>query len=845
MVEIGALKIRRSIYKFEAHKRYQFVLRYKIIQRSGLDKLRDSLKAFLAPKKTAAAPAAVMAAKEAPAPGGFNLLPIAAAFVIAIILVVAGLMLLMPSMSPGFVPVQPVEKASLSNKIMYSDVLTSASRGSNDHVAMLFIDYNASGIQNYSVSLQTYAERLPTEVFVLNSERIEASRYSDFLTALRRNLGRMGVVVNEISFGQLGTVPRGAEVIVPSGVVPVELLSGRGNITHLMESGVVVIYIGQSFKSLLNGTLVKTTPQGMFDSVGISFDESSSPACTDNFTLFQPLYQVTAASTAYGCISVVKKGNGTILFVPQTIDGGWRSDPVAAATDIARIVVETPWALPDNPGSSYALTADNTSGALSGSQQFFTLSYTGSERSVKVFFYGLTPMGSSFQDMKTLRVSQAPRGELYMSQLSVTSTKVTGEKIRMNANLAEPTPASPSMSLLFTASNGTEVLRIPEGNINTQAQDVNLDVDISVDQGEYMVSLEDDTGKTYASTYLNVQSVAINGPYPGAKPSLYTFQVDTPVTLNTLTLDVDGGKFKKDFSDVSAGQLSVDVSDYSGGDALSYGNHTFRFTAGNFETLLTYSRAMPPPPFPPGLLLIVLLAGGIMGVGIYFARQERVFFSIDVPDFPPVSRTKIPLNTETVLSVFDRVNTTYRWEYTPLVASEVKNGFKNMYYRGNPIFITDYNTEFLLNQLVRTRKVKEFLDYYGLEEWEKKSGHSVRYLAMLRKLRDLCVNNAIPFTQLGESEVCDSEITVVGQQMFLHFYDKTNAADVLGRALVSLGKGITIVLFRDDAEKGEFSGQLNSITKAPLVMKLEVEANSVMLLTYPELEKMVQEFKGV
>jgi hypothetical protein len=842
MVEIGALKIRRGIYKFEAHKRYQYVLRYKVIQRSGLDKLRESLKAFLAPKK-AAAPAA--AAKETPAPGGFNILPIAAAFVIALILVVAGLMLLMPSMYAGYTQVQPVEKASLSNKIISSDVITAASRGSNDHVAMLFINYNTSGILNYTISLQTYPEQLPTQVFILNSNRIEATRYSDFLTALRGDLGSAGVVLNEISFQQLETVPRGAEVIVPSGVVPEQLLIGNGSIMRLMNEGVVVVYIGQSFKSMLNGTLVQTTPQDVYESTGISFDETASPTCTDNFTLFQPLYQVDGAAMVYGCVSVLPIGNGTLLLVPQTIDGGWRSDPVASAHDIARIVVETPWAVPDNPGSSYTLTSDNLSAGLSGTEQFFTLPYDGVERSVKVSFSGLTPRGSSFKDMKVLNVGKSSLGELYTPQLIITNTNITGGTIRLNANLAEPTPASPSMSLVFMNYNGTEVLRTPVGTVNTQTQNANLDIQVPLDEGEYLVSLEDDTGKVYASSYLDVQSISITGPTQGAKPSIYIFQVDTPITLDTLSVDVDDGKYKTDFSGVSAGPLSVDLTEYTGGDALSYGNHTFAFTAGNFEKTASYYRPIPPPPFPPGLILVVLLAGAIMAVGLYFARQEQVFFSIDVPDFPPVSRTKIPLTTDTVLSVFDRVNTTYRWEYTPLVPSEVKNGFKNMYYRGNPIFITDYNTEFLLNQLVRMRKVKEFLDYYGLEEWEAKSGHSVRYLAMLRKLRDICVNNAIPFTQLDESEVCDSEMTVVGQQMFLHFYDKTNASDVLSRALSTLSKGITIVLFKDEAEKGEFAGQLNSITKAPLVMKLEVEANSVMLLTYPELEKMVQEFKGV
>ena len=48
-----------------------------------------------------------------------------------------------------------------------------------------------------------------------------------------------------------------------------------------------------------------------------------------------------------------------------------------------------------------------------------------------------------------------------------------------------------------------------------------------------------------------------------------------------------------------------------------------------------------------------------------------------------------------------------------------------------------------------------------------------------------------------------------------------------------------------EAEKSEFASLLNSPTEASLVLNVEVENSSVLLLTYPELEKMVQEFKGV
>jgi hypothetical protein len=411
------------------------------------------------------------------------------------------------------------------------------------------------------------------------------------------------------------------------------------------------------------------------------------------------------------------------------------------------------------------------------------------------------------------------------------------------------------MFIVFTDDAGNEVGRELKENINTQIPNRNLDVSINLDQGEYMVALEDDESKVYAASYLEVASVSIKGPRFSAKPSVYVFDISTPITLRSLDVNLDKGAFTKKFSDVSSGPLSIDIASYTGGDALSYGDHTFEFTAGSLTKSVKYTRPLPPPPFPPELLLVTLLAGGIVAVGVFYARQEKVMYSLDVPDFPPVSRTKIPLSVDAVLSLFDKVNENYRWEYTPLTVTELKNGFKDLFHKGKSIYISDYNTEFVLNDLIRRKKVTDFIEYYGLNSWAKKSGHSIRYLAMLRRLRDICVNNAVPFTSLGESKASDSEITVVGQQMFLHFYDKETVNDLVKRSLntlgkgitivLFLGKGITIVLFKDNPEKSEFGSLLNSPTEASLVLKVEVENSSVLLLTYPELEKMVQEFKGV
>ena len=214
---------------------------------------------------------------------------------------------------------------------------------------------------------------------------------------------------------------------------------------------------------------------------------------------------------------------------------------------------------------------------------------------------------------------------------------------------------------------------------------------------------------------------------------------------------------------------------------------------------------------------------------------------------PPVSRTRIPLPADTVLSVFEKVNENYRWQNTPLTASEVKNGFKDIFYKGKPIYITDYNVEYLLDELEKKGVVGSSLGYYGLVSWEGRSGHSIEYLSLMRRLRDICVNNAIPFTGIGESEEADSEITVVGQQMSLHFYERgIDPKALLSRVIPTIGTGIAIVLFRNEAEKEQFLRVMNSSpTVGPVIVKMETDSSSLLLHTMDELEKMLIEFKSM
>ncbi len=852
MPDLASTKIKRKIYRFEIKRRYTYEGHYRIKERPPIERIKDALRSFTAPKKEEKR--AVVA--SAPPPGGFNFLVMGAAIAVAlIILLLAGLYLAVQAV-PSAGAFQPeIDRGVINATVDHGEILTLGDRITPSHVASVFVNYDTANLQNLTVQLTAYDQRIPSEVFVLVSDRSEETKsYPDFVRILRSDLATRQILLNEITIQQLATLPEGAMVIVPSGVVPEGLLGVDSPVTmdSLASKGVIVIYIGQPFTYMLNGSLSVLTPQDTLNSLPVSFDESADISSTPDFHLKQPLYRVSAlggwtANMIYGSVSVLEKGDGAFIFVPQTLDSGWDNATVAA-DDIATMVFDTPWITPDGDPSSYVFTNQTQ---YSGSRYFFTNTFTPANATIKVEFIGYPLVSSNpVRETVLLRAESMTSNALVVEQSGqVIPYNVTGQPTRMNARLREPIAAQPDMFLNIFDVNGTEAESVPEGNINVQS-DESFDPHIDVDRGEYIVRLMDDSGKVYAQTYMDVVSPDIQ--YAGEdqqKQSLYNFNIELagqPYTLSDLSVSVDEGQYGT-FKFNNVNSIQVDVTN-TGGQSLPYGNHSFSFTAGDYKTVIYVPHTRAQTLFDnPLFWLVGIFTVGIVGIGVFFARQEDVFFSIDIPDFPPVARTRIPLSPDVVISIFTKINDTYRWQNTPLTANEVKNGFKDIFFQGKPIIITDYNVEYLLDDLEKKGRVKEALGYYGLSEWADKTKRSMDYMALMRRLRDICVNNAIPFTGLGESEEADSVITVVGQQMFVHFFDKSSdVSQIIGSSLSTISKGITIILFKNNSEKEAFQNMLvSSPSAAPMITKMEAEGGSLQFLTAEEFEKMLMEFKSM
>ncbi len=852
MPDLASTKIKKKIYRFEIKKRYQYEGHYRIKERPPIERIKDAIRSFTKPKKEERKEVAV----SAPSPGGFNFVVIGAAIAVAfILLILAGLYLAVQSV-PNAGAFQPaINRGVINASVDHGEILTLGDRINPTHMSAVLVDYDTENLKNLTVQLTAYDQRIPSEVFVLVSDRSEETKsYPDFVRILRSDLSTRQMLLNEITMQQLVTLPQGAIVIVPSGVVPEEFLGVDSplNMDNLASKGVIVIYIGQPFTYMLNGSLSVLTPQDVINTIPVSFDESADISSTPDFHLKQPLYSASplggfSGSMIYGSVSVLEKGDGAFIFVPQTLDSGWDNATVAA-DDIAMMVFDTPWIKSDGDPNTYVFENQTQ---YSGSRYFFTNTFDPPNATIKVDLIGY-PLVSDNPVRETilLRAESTTKNSLVAEQSGqVIPYNVTGQPTRMNAHLIEPVAAQPDMFLNIYDVNDTEVENIPEGNINVQS-DASFQPQIVVGGGEYVARLMDDSGKVYAQTYMDVVSPDIE--FTGQdqqKQSIYNFNIQMagqPYTLGELAVSVDNGQYGT-FTFTNVNNVQVDVTN-TGGQSLPYGDHNFSFTAGTYNTVIAVNHARAQTLFDQPLFWLVgIFAIGIVGIGVFFARQEDVFFSIDIPDFPPVARTRIPLSPDVVISIFSKINDTYRWQNTPLTANEVKNGFKDIFIQGKPIIITDYNVEFLLDDLEKKGRVKEALGYYGLSEWTDKTKHSMDYMALMRRLRDICVNNAIPFSGLGESEEADSVITVVGQQMFVHFFDKTSdSSQIISHALSTINKGITILLFKNNSDKEAFQGMLvSSPSVAPMITKMEAEGGSLQFLTAEEFEKMLLEFKSM
>lgn len=832
-------------YRFSIRKKYSYEKKYKKVERPVGERIKEGLlsaigrKPLPPPAKRGIAPEEEKEAPPAPQLPPRLVFRIGGLFAVLALLALGAFLMAQTVSIPAQASTSDVAEPALDARLVDSDIFTSSDVENwryPYHTAYSSTQISSSNLPNITMGAELYGSVVPNSVFVLRSPRYQAESYPSFSSELSSRLSAFGLGANEISVSELDKLGAGAFLIVPSGYIPEELITGEKPMLYsLMERGVAVFYIGQDFSRMMSraGSVV-SAPAPSQSKYRINFN-AGSPGAPDNTVLIKnPLYSATGLEGSYsfgGAYSVLSYGGGFLILAPQTLDGGWETAS-DAASDVSAAFLQTRWLTPRaKVYSTPALTGEDE-------VELFTSSFEGNSGYLKV--YGYSADGSAgFYEARYLE--KGTRGEVYSRGHSIMPGSIS--------------PTSLDLIIVLRESGGEKFLFLAVTNLSGEVDRasiagtrVSLNSDSTVPHtfnlptGDYIMNIVDQEGNMYARAYLRVKEVDIEASFMNMRSDIYGFVAQgdgTPLQLPSVTAKIDGGQYGTyAFSGTSA--LDVDVR-ASGYGALPDGMHDITFTSGSYSKTIPIDKRAPTPfymqPFFLAAAGIAILA---FAVAYIFKASEIPVYGLDIPDFPPQLTTKISFKKGMFLDIFEKVNQKYKWKSTPLKLQEIKGAFKGMLHEGKPVFISDYNLEYLLDQLVGLGLLRKEAGYYARASWEEETGTSAKYLAMFRSLRDICINEAVPFTQLGSSDEYDSKITILGQDIFLHFYE---GPETISRVMGSLHNGLNMILTEDEGETEELNEFLASGGGAATLLKLEVESGSVQIKTLEGLQQMIREMK--
>ncbi|MFH1285932.1 MAG: hypothetical protein ABIH99_05105 [Candidatus Micrarchaeota archaeon] len=859
------VRIARRIYSFDVRKRFENVKNYTPLlagsQEMSASNVRDVLavsmqRLFGGKPKPKGESKAEMKVKALPTRVVNRIIFMALAFFGVFLIALLGLYLFI--ISAPFVPVQTLPNITVMQYAWINETGVLSYGMTSEYATYATVGVYAEYANLSVIELGVYSKPVPKNVYLLKSKYEQAEKNGkEFKSALYAEMNLQGIGISEIGLDQLTQLPENSEalVIVPTGFMPTALLGLEGegsDLLELVKNGTTIIYMGYGFdEGVLNseGNVEEFNSSLIRSYYGFDF-ENPRNRVPSGFYLRVPLYSVrggdkaaiTDAKDTNGSMSVVSYGGGkgAILFVPQTLDAGWARGAYAAA-DVAKLVRSVAWQEP--LASSYEIVYANASNSVLAYKTIFAAPQNVREGYAKVFVETLGVDNATTGQTFVWKLNPRAEGELRHepSKLS-TSISAAGsnevKELRVNVLFGEENDDRQHDMYLVVIQDGYELAKefIQKTRPTSRLQ---YDYPLELASGKYLLRVVSETGYEYAASYLRVPEITVKNLGYGWKANYYEFEVDVdgkPVDVTNVRVNLDGAD-----EQVLATENQVLTYKIEGKGGASEGKHRFNFTIGGTEVLVEETYA-PVKDFweNPLLMFGFVFVAVIFGIGMLLKRPEKELYRLDVPDFPPLSKIRVPVPRKSVLAILEQVNKDYRWSYMPLKLEEIKGAFRSITREGRPILIGDYNLERLLETLGRSGEIVSYAGYYALKKWISDSKRSMKYLVMFRQLRDVFVNIALQFTDMGVSREADTEITTKsGKRIFVNIYESGQEQELLKRTLANVAKGRAMIIFENEAEKREFEHKMSSTSKAMVIMKMQYEQGDVILSTVSNLKKVL------
>lgn len=762
------------------------------------------------------------------------------------------------------------------------------------HITLHIEDYGVANVKEHSVmtpyavvrvegqgvkEVQLFMEAsdgpLFSSVYVLNSRREQATYYDEFKGQLSRELGQEGIVVNEIYLDELESLPNTTNplIIIPTGYLPAGLVLTKEegkSIKELAQKGATIIYIGFGFDQGLmderRGRLFPGTDYSRAQAVsnlgfditsnvpllsGLEYLDTARYAATTEQTRIMGIAEQMRIFFIYGGISVVSWGGpGYVIMVPNTLDSGWKNGR-DAAKDIAKIINSKQWMIADGKfiGQSEPdyLTFEN------GNTIVYDTLFTGGKAAtlnrsyarVYAKAYGEDKTKVADAQVKYLKIDKVQKGTV-ANNLYVLPQKISGSKLDLEAFFDESPedfrqPTQVWVRIINTSGEVASESIFGAQYILPIKYTQKAQYDPQLAPGKYIVLLQTPSAppKTLAASVLVVPKINIVPVSIDWKRQQFVFSLDIPEipksdlytrNLNGTFVVVDE-KLRKPLvlgisDNVPVVMVKVD-------EPLEEGKkHTFRFEAVEGLVYEEVSNIIRVYYEQWWFWAALIVAGGTAMIGILFRAREKAIYSIDIPDFEIRKKKKIFIKREMVLDLFNSINKDYGWEYMPLMIKELKSGFRKITYQGRPILIGDYNMQVMLDKLKYEGAVKEYIDMWTVSKWEQMSGFDYKYLSVFRKIRDILINNAIPFTRLNERKDCDVYIKSKRGNFKIVVGEGVRLVERITSAIA--GKEKVMLVFATEEHRDEFVEDISKYGANGAAIKIALLNNKLLPVTIKE-----------
>ena len=754
------------------------------------------------------------------------------------VLLVAGLYLYVQSLiSEGAAaPEQPTKLPSYNISITETGVVDYGAEG--ERSIYLLYSFSSEGISKVELEARLYPSSLPTDVYLLDHPCDECTGKDQFASSLERSLKRNGMIpanstLTTLKINQLERLTKKGIIIVPTGRIPADMVDTHSdaNLKRLTELGCVIIYIGSDFRlSIDRNGVVKEVPQTALGEMDIAYSANPGAGASKPYNLEQSQFSLTGkdVTTIANAIYAKKMNNGYFVVFPDTLDLGWsKSGPTAAGRDVAELIYQSDWMSPIAEGANTVESQENNN---SFRDTLFLSPSNENGGNVRLYIttysFNATEEGK-YKEFKReymdINVTNPVTGRMRHSPIGVNGSTLNFN-IEFRENFSEPRDIN---IFLKAYKDGDQVQEQDLGTVTfITVYERNMRYNVNLSGGNHILRVTDFSGKVYAQSFLHIPEVTISTVEsfwdpPSFKFALLSDGVPVPNTKVKFTMD---GKYETTVTTDSAGQFSFKPK-----ETPEFGDHKFVFDATGKTMTITLNRPRMTTFFddPKNQVIIVaIILVAILGVALQ--RTEPPKYSIDVPDFPPQKKERIPISRYSLVNLIENVNKDYRWKWMPLTTQEIKtNVRKKITYQGKPILISDYNLEKLLSQLVETGEAFNYLGLYGLKAWTGVSGKSPRYLTIFRLLRNFFINNAVLFTDIGQRTDCDILVNYRGENIYVHIYE---GEQTITRALLAARKGRNYIVFESAEEMAEFERKLAaSATRLSVNLKMEMDNRRIIL----------------